>query len=159
MNHRASSARRLRAGAEAEFNSIAIAVLAVRQSLIADAASLVRRISDITPADGVAFDLPKATRDDAGTGERCRAVGEVNGTHRLAGDRASCRRAAQGHVDEFAAEVIGTHRLAGRRFPATGQHYQGYDDASASKNLQANPRRYSIDGSTRSGGRWPSMKA
>src|SRR6266849_3280192 len=88
---RLQSARRLRAGADAEFNAVAVAIMAVRQPPIADAMCLIRRVPHIAPAYGVAFDLPKAARDDAGTGERRGAVGKVDGAHRLTGDLACCR--------------------------------------------------------------------
>src|SRR5262249_22674645 len=126
-------ARRPRAGADAEFDAVAVAIVAVRQPPVAHAVSLIHRAPNIAPAYRVAVDLPDAARHDSGARERRRAVGEVNGAHRLTGNLAGSGRATQGYIDEFAVEVIGGHGLAGGRlgrFPAPGQRQQRHPHTS-----------------------------
>src|SRR5262249_60843643 len=69
------------------------------------------------------------------------------------------RAAAQRHADQFGAELVESDGVGER--PACGQQrgsQEGSSDDDAREHDGPGLKDHSIDGSTRSGGRWPSMK-
>src|ERR1051326_1891972 len=78
---------------------------------------------------------------------------------RLAGQRAGGGRPTERHANEFAAELVdreGLGECLGNRQQRASQGGSSNDDAQGHDKPETD-EDHSIDGSTRSGGRWPSM--
>src|SRR5262249_27970458 len=102
---------------------------------------------------------PHAAHDHPGAGEDGGAVGQVDGAQRFAGERPGARRAAQRHADQFAAELVDSDGVGKRLgYRQHGGSQESTSDDEAQEHDGPGLKDHSIEGSTRSGGRWPSMK-
>src|SRR5688572_96558 len=151
------------AGAEAEADAVTVAEMAAVHPLISDTAALVGRIMGIAAADLPADRLPQAVDHQPGAGQDRGAVGQMHGAQHLAGELPALRRPAQRHPDQLAAKFVDRHRLRCRG--RDGQHKPRDDEGNPGEASRMHGKNsdqsiegsYNMDGSTRSGGRWPSM--
>src|SRR5262249_38402493 len=147
---------RSRTWADAQVDAVAVAIAVLAGPFIFDAAPPLERIVSVTPADAPALGLPRPAHQHALAGTDRTAIRQGHRDQHFSGARAGLKRATQRDADQLATELLGRdgfgHGGARNTRQQADEHNDGQTDGHESTHGS-----YNIEGSTRSGGLWPSM--